>query len=177
MLIIINKGIYKGEIMKIKQPKRKIKSVKKIRSFNIDEKIYSKLMEILEDSNSPIGLSVLVNEFLRQFCEYLIKAKELLQREDTDSDLPLADVIYDSLKIKYFDSMSFAMFKEFIELIKHPTIKNIMTSEGYSPLWAETRVSNLIDIHEASKRNMSVGHYLDEKHGPESRLKPIEDEK
>lgn len=152
--------------MTMKQPKRKTASAKKVKSFNIDDEVYSKLMKILEESKSPIGLSVLVNEFLRQFYEYLTKATKILKEEKTD--LSIADVVYDSLKMRYFDSMSFNMFVELLEGIRNPKFKMLMEhvqSKGEMPLWSETRINNLINSHEASKRGMTVEQYLKDKYG------------
>ncbi len=123
-------------------------------------------MKILEESNSHIGLSVLVNEFLKQLYDYLIKAEKNLKKEKTD--LSIADVIYDSLKMKYFESMSFGMFVELLEGIKNPKFRLLMDhvkSRGEMPFWEETRISNLINSHEASKRGMTVEQYLKDKYG------------
>jgi hypothetical protein len=149
----------------MKQPKRKTASAKKVKSFNIDDEVYSKLMKILDESKSPIGLSVLVNEFLRQFYEYLTKATKKLKDEKTD--LSIADVVYDSLKMRYFDSMSFNMFVELLDGIKNPKFKMLIEhvqSRGEMPLWPETRITNLINSHEASKRGMTVEQYLNDKY-------------
>ena len=149
----------------MKQPKRKTESAKKVRSFNIDDGVYGKLMKILEESKSPVGLSVLVNEFLKQFYDYLIKAEKKLKKARTD--LPLCDVVYDSLKMKYFESLSFGMFHEWLELSKHKKFRDLMDSvrsRQEMPLWADTRINNLINTHEASKRGMTVEKYIQDKY-------------
>lgn len=76
------------------------KSLKKVKSFNLDDKIYNDLMEILEASGTQTTLSALVNDFLRKLYVYLIEADGIIKREK--SDLPLSQVIYDSSEIEYF---------------------------------------------------------------------------
>jgi hypothetical protein len=79
--------------------KKQLKPVKKVRSFNIDDRIYNGLMELLEESGTQITLSVLVDEFLRKLYVYLLEADGVLKKAGADI---LSSVIYDCMNIEYF---------------------------------------------------------------------------
>jgi len=108
------------------------KSLKKVKSFNIDDKIYKNLVELFEESGTQISLSVLVDEFLRKLYVYVIEADGVIKRQK--SDLPLSQIVYDCRQIEYF---------------REANKKDI-------------RVLNLIWSHEASQRGMSLDEYLHE---------------
>ncbi len=75
------------------------KTLKKVRSFNIDDRIYNGLMEMLAESGTQITLSVLVDEFLRKLYVYLLEADGVLKKADADI---LSSVVYDCMNIEYF---------------------------------------------------------------------------
>lgn len=106
------------------------KSLKKVKSFNLDDKIYKNLMELMEASGAQITLSAFVDEFLRKLYIYLIEADGVIKKNK--SDLPLSQVIYDCRDIEYFREAN----------------KN------------DNRIKNLIWSSEASRKGMSLLRYL-----------------
>lgn len=76
------------------------KSLKKIRSFNIDDKVYNGVMGLLESSGTQITLSSLVDDFLRKLYVYLIEVEGVMEKKG--SDLPFSHVIQDCMSVEYF---------------------------------------------------------------------------
>ena len=114
-----------------KKPASK-KPVKKIKSFNLDDRVYNGLMEFLENSGTQVTLSALVDGFLRKLYVYLLEAEGVIKK--ANSDLPLSRVVYDSMDIEYF---------------RESNRKN-------------TRFRNLIWSHQASKEGKTLSEYLEE---------------
>ena len=106
------------------------KPLKKIKSINLDDRVYSGLMEILESSGSPVTLSALVDDYFRKLFVYMIEAEGLLKKEK--SDIPLSNVLYDCLNIEYF---------------REPGKKY-------------NRIMNLIWANEASKQGLSLTQWF-----------------
>lgn len=106
------------------------KPLKKVKSFNLDDRIYNGLMEILETSGTKINLSALIDEFLRKLYVYLLEAEGVIKKGN--SNLPLSRVVYDCMDIEYF---------------RESNKKN-------------TRVWNLIWAHQASKEGMSLAAWM-----------------
>lgn len=76
------------------------KPLKKVRSFNLDDKIYNGLMERLESSGTQTTLSVLVDDFLRKLYVYLIEVEGIIEKRK--SVIPFSHVIQDCMSIEYF---------------------------------------------------------------------------
>jgi len=106
------------------------KPLKKIKSFNLDDRVYNGLMELIEASGSQINLSSFIDEYLRKLYVYLLEADGVIKKEG--SDLPFSYVVYDAREIEYF---------------REPNKDN-------------TRIKNLIWSHEASKKGMPLWEYL-----------------
>jgi len=144
----------------MKQSKKMIKTrqpTKKIKSFSLDDSIYVELQELFNKSDSHISLSILVNNYLKQLLAYLKEAEETISLEK--SDLPLTDIIYNTLKIEYFNSMSTEYLKESIKLLDIEQFRNLIRSGAMTPLFSNDRIRNLIDTHEASKLGMKIDDY------------------
>ncbi|MFA4829208.1 MAG: hypothetical protein WC855_13320 [Thermodesulfovibrionales bacterium] len=76
------------------------KPLKKIRSFNIGDKVYNGVMELLGSSGTQITLSSLVDDFLRKLYVYLIEMEGVMEKKG--SDMPFSHVIQDCMSVEYF---------------------------------------------------------------------------
>jgi hypothetical protein len=119
------------KVTKKEEPASK-KPLKKVKSFNLDDRVYNGLMDILESTGTQINLSSFVDEFLRKLYVYLLEADGELKK--MNSDFPLSAIVYDSRSIEYFRESN----KD------------------------NTRIKNLIWSYEASRRGLSLIDYLRE---------------
>jgi hypothetical protein len=106
------------------------KPIKKVKSFNLDDKIYINLMGLLETSGTQVTLSALVDDFLRKLYVYLVEAEGVIKKRK--SGMGLGDVLYNCMNIEYFRESN----KD------------------------DNRILNLIYSHEAFKEGMSLHEYL-----------------